>query len=268
SSATAKPKAILTKQIGASVENDAKLSAFISSKINLAIDKRIRAISDHYKAADIIPADNYASLEFTSVPAEVGTASIPRVNFSSANVGRSVDPVSISNPNKNDLDKLQQQLNELQIQLSSIINILQDNSGFLTSKKSIENQFAEIGGYALSSYLGNSFGLNATYVANPNLQISIALMIGILLFGFVIEGRTTRKKVPNEYISEELIDNPNDEYDFMGSTEGIPARMNLARAYFDMGFPDKARKVLTDIATRGDASQKKEARSMLMDLDN
>ena len=95
----------------------------------------------------------------------------------------------------------------------------------------------------------------------------MAIFMTILVLGLIVENRPKYRQRSSEYLSEEIIENPNDEYDFMGSEEGIPAKMNLARAYFDMGLPEKARKVLTDIAAKGDSSQKEEARSMLLDLD-
>ncbi len=54
-----------------------------------------------------------------------------------------------------------------------------------------------------------------------------------------------------------------DEYDFMGSKEAIPAKLDLARAYLAMEDYVSAQKVLVQITRTGDAEQKKEAQKML-----
>jgi FimV-like protein len=241
------------------------LQNFINSKIDLPVNKRIRAIGQNYSQIyRVKDSNNYTSLDYTAIPAEINYSNIPRVDFSRVHAYESNPSEAITSTGLNDLKN---QLNELQLQLSSVINILHDNTEFFTNRKSIENKFAELGGYSVSTYLGKNFNLNSTNVANPHLEIGIALLISILVLGLIVESMPRRKSSANTYISEEIIENPNDEYDFMGSEEGIPAKMNLARAYFDMGLPEKARKVLTEIAARGDSNQKEEARNMLLDLD-
>ena len=240
------------------------LQSYISQKIDLAITERIRSIGMSY--ANNIKStqpDSYVSLDYTNIPAEINSSSIPKVDFDKVSL------VSDTNTKEynSSLTELKNQLNELQLQISSIIHILHENTEVMSNKRSIEHKFSELGGYAISSYLGKNFNLNATNVVNPYLEISIAIFMTILVLGLIIENRPRYRQKSSEYLSEEIIENPNDEYDFMGSEEGIPAKMNLARAYFDMGLPEKARKVLTDIASKGDSSQKEEARSMLLDLD-
>lgn len=255
----------LTKQMVSLPEQE--LQEYISAKIDIAVNKRIRAIGKTYSTKMTpMTSDAYDSLDYTAIPAEIDLSSIPKINFDKVHeYSHAVSSNVIASSNITDLKN---QLNQLQVQLSSVINILHENTDVFTSKKmTLENKFSELNGYAISSYLGKNFNLNPTEVINPRLEIGIAIFLGILLFGVFLESRGARRAKTNEYLSEEIIENPNDEYDFMGSEEGIPAKMNLARAYFDMGLPDKARKVLTEIAVRGDSSQKEEARSMLLDLD-
>ena len=244
-----------------------ELQEYISTKIDIAINKRIRAIGKTYSTKMTpMTSDVYDSLDYTAIPAEVDVSSIPKIDFDK--VHEYSHAVSSNVIASSSITDLKNQLNQLQLQLSSVINMLHDNTDIFASKKTtIENKFSDLNGYAISSYLSKNFNLNATEVINPKLEVGIAILLSILVFGIILESRSTRRAKENEYLSEEIIENPNDEYDFMGSEEGIPAKMNLARAYFDMGLPDKARKVLTEIAARGDSSQKEEARSMLLDLD-
>lgn len=54
-----------------------------------------------------------------------------------------------------------------------------------------------------------------------------------------------------------------DEYDFLGSEEGIPAKLDLARAYFAMEDRAAAIEVLEDVIAKGSEEQQKEAKELL-----
>lgn len=58
-------------------------------------------------------------------------------------------------------------------------------------------------------------------------------------------------------------DDTRGEYDFMGSSEGIPAKLDLARAYIAMEDFDAARQTLSEILGEGDETQRQEAHSLL-----
>jgi FimV-like protein len=61
-------------------------------------------------------------------------------------------------------------------------------------------------------------------------------------------------------------DDTKNEYDFMGSSEGIPAQLDLARAYIAMENYKDARKVLAQVMTKGDANQQQQAKALLMEI--
>ncbi|MEO0998115.1 MAG: FimV/HubP family polar landmark protein, partial [Pseudomonadota bacterium] len=46
----------------------------------------------------------------------------------------------------------------------------------------------------------------------------------------------------------------------------VGTKLDLARAYIDMGDPDGARSILKEVAAEGDAAQKQEAQKLLDDL--
>lgn len=54
-----------------------------------------------------------------------------------------------------------------------------------------------------------------------------------------------------------------DEYDFMGSHEAIPSKIDLARAYIDMGDFKNAKETLNEVIELGNVQQQKEARDLL-----
>lgn len=57
-----------------------------------------------------------------------------------------------------------------------------------------------------------------------------------------------------------------DEYDYLGSQEGIAAKLDLARAYIDMGDTTQASHVLKEVIAHGNEEQRFTARKILSDL--
>lgn len=53
------------------------------------------------------------------------------------------------------------------------------------------------------------------------------------------------------------------EYDLMNSTEGIPAKLNLARAYIEMENKGEAHNILQEVLKQGNEAQQKEAKILL-----
>ncbi len=60
--------------------------------------------------------------------------------------------------------------------------------------------------------------------------------------------------------------NEEGEYDYIGSSEGIPARLDLARMYRDMGDIAQAELVLKSILAQGDEKQSQEANKLLAEF--
>lgn len=54
-----------------------------------------------------------------------------------------------------------------------------------------------------------------------------------------------------------------DEYDFINSAEGIPAKLDLARAYIDMDDIESAKDVLKEVIDRGNSLQVQQAKQLL-----
>jgi FimV-like protein len=67
---------------------------------------------------------------------------------------------------------------------------------------------------------------------------------------------------PKPTLSEE-IDEIEDEYDYLGSREGIAAKLDLASAYIDMGDIEQAMNVLNEVINHGNEEQQYAARQIL-----
>lgn len=95
--------------------------------------------------------------------------------------------------------------------------------------------------------------------------IIIAAVIIILLLLLVFWPR--RKKMTANPINKAKNtttdeDDTKVEYDYMGSNESIPAKLNLARAYVAMEDYEAARKVLNEVAQSGSDEQQVQAAAM------
>ncbi|MBT8506726.1 hypothetical protein B1F79_04535 [Coxiella-like endosymbiont of Rhipicephalus sanguineus] len=67
-------------------------------------------------------------------------------------------------------------------------------------------------------------------------------------------------------LSGESVGDTGEEYDYMGSLESIPAKINLARTYIAMEDQGTARRVLKQVLQSGNKEQRKEAEELLKDL--
>jgi len=54
--------------------------------------------------------------------------------------------------------------------------------------------------------------------------------------------------------------------EFFTGEDTISTRLDLARAYLDMGDPEGARSMLDEVLTEGNAAQKEEARKLLAEI--
>ena len=54
--------------------------------------------------------------------------------------------------------------------------------------------------------------------------------------------------------------------DFLLGEDAIGTKLDLARAYLDMGDPDGARAMLEEVLAEGDASQQDEARKLITEI--
>ena len=96
-----------------------------------------------------------------------------------------------------------------------------------------------------------------------SMYVIIALLTVILLMVVFKKHPTAIAVNANANIAETDEIDTKDEYDFMGSSEAIPAKLDLAHAYIAMEDFSSARKVLRQVISSGDAKQQNEANDML-----
>jgi pilus assembly protein FimV len=66
--------------------------------------------------------------------------------------------------------------------------------------------------------------------------------------------------------SEAIGDSMDDEFDFLSGTDECATKLDLARAYIDMGDEEGARDILSEVVEEGNDQQKKDASDMLAQL--
>ncbi len=84
----------------------------------------------------------------------------------------------------------------------------------------------------------------------------------LLVFGYIIFPRREKQSFPGSYSHEvpEILDQ---DFNPMEGQEGIAAKLNLARAYVDMGKDEDARMALYDVLSHGSDAEQAEAKELL-----
>ena len=89
-------------------------------------------------------------------------------------------------------------------------------------------------------------------------MIAVILLVIILLIVFI---KRSKKQTIIQHEPEQ-----DSDYDFMGSDESIPSKLDLARTYIDMGDTKDAKNVLQEIIELGNAEQQQEAKDLLAQI--
>lgn len=99
-----------------------------------------------------------------------------------------------------------------------------------------------------------------------------SVSILLLMFGVMI-GRMMMRKAQDvaamslkRVQTDVLDDDTKTEYDFMSSSEAIPAKLDLARAYIAMNDEEQARLVLKTVVEKGNHEQRSEAITLIQSM--
>jgi FimV-like protein len=104
------------------------------------------------------------------------------------------------------------------------------------------------------------------------LGASVIFLLGTgVLFGRLWRSRVRVKSAPtvaplSSALSVPLADNAEAEYDFMSTSQAIPAKLDLARSYIAMNDLDQAKSILKTVIEKGDDAQRTEAGQLLQKL--
>lgn len=97
-----------------------------------------------------------------------------------------------------------------------------------------------------------------------NFEVALIIfgLVIVLLIGWGWHHHHSKKKAPLPEASSST-ESTQGEYDLMNSAEGIPAKLNLARAYIEMGNKSEAQNILQEVLKQGNEEQQKEAKALL-----
>ena len=103
----------------------------------------------------------------------------------------------------------------------------------------------------------------------PYMAIASALLVlFFMVYGLFYRRQTVLRQDARRDVAavSEHDDEDEDEYDFLNSEEGISAKLDLARAYIDMGDMDIARQVLNEVRQLGKPDEQQQAEKILSDM--
>tara|TARA_B100001248_G_scaffold242861_1_gene210706 strand:+ start:30 stop:335 length:306 start_codon:yes stop_codon:yes gene_type:complete len=92
------------------------------------------------------------------------------------------------------------------------------------------------------------------------------LIYSLCIIGSLITCCAIYLIILNKQTKTSLYDLEQDEYDFLGSPDGIPSNLDLARAYIAMSQFNEAKTILKQIAQCHEASFQNEAKALLHEI--
>lgn len=190
-------------------------------------------------APKIIPT--VVSANVTAVPSDTQIIKdqLTQVNASIANLSAQVMVLESTNKTlQTQLDSLQQRM----LSAEMAVTQLQHTSGCWLTRTAqwMQAQFGVVGAYIV---------LFAVVV--------VVILILLFLFSWCKCCKKEMEKI------EPTISPAKDDFDLMNAAEGIAAKLNLARAYIDMGNIAAAQELLQTVVQHGNPEQQAEAQQLL-----
>jgi FimV-like protein len=147
------------------------------------------------------------------------------------------------------LQDLQQNVHDLQTQVTTL---QQNNNRWQTYIASLKSTFAPFWTYSATSPL---------YDKLLKFAIWLTSVITIILFFSLLTVSNKKPQTPKTSTDSKI-----DDYDFLGSREGLAAKLDLAQAYINMEQTDLAKKLLEEVLAEGNMEQKELAKKMLTSI--
>lgn len=206
------------------------------------------------KSASRIPAQS--SPDHGSVA--VLQALVAQINQNDVLYQQKTDALIQDLTSKNQL--MQQQLEQL-TQALSLLN--QEVNQLKTAKDSVINPTPAVSAPSTGfKHWVESFGFRFSPQSYALGVTAIALILLLLIWIFWPRSNMA-KSMPDFQNSLVGEDDTKSEYDYMGSNESMPAKLNLARTYIAMEDYVAARSVLHEVSEKGDEQQQQEASDLL-----
>ena len=89
--------------------------------------------------------------------------------------------------------------------------------------------------------------------------VILSLVVVVLIIAQILSLRAIKRLPRGQDLGKEL----DEEYDFMATQEAMPAKLDLARAYIEMGDDDQAKEVLAGIVASGQPEFVAQAKALL-----
>lgn len=163
-----------------------------------------------------------------------------------------------------DLQKIQKQISSMQTQLVQILVALEDKKYAQRDMKSaLDHKYVLFDSSQLES--GNDGAYYTAFSIDSDtayMEWIIAAIMSLTTLGMIV----TNQRENYVDIGVDLENMDDDEYDYIGSTDGVPIKLNLAKAYCEMGNTEKAQKTLNEVIAKGNKSQQAEAKDILAEI--
>jgi FimV-like protein len=231
--------------------------------VAIAKDNATSAASPSSVAAVAQPA---ASQSLT-VPAAAPLATSAALDSGAAIIHANL-PQAMLAQNTNNADQRIQNLMQSNQAMGSAIRAINQNIAVM------QEQMTQLAGAHSSSSSSDWF---SHLTQNPDFIGFLSfggVSVLLLMFGVMI-GRMMMKKAQDVAVMSQkkvqadvLDDDTKTEYDFMSSSEAIPAKLDLARAYIAMNDEEQARLVLKTIIENGNSEQRSEALILIQSMIN
>lgn len=235
-----------------------------------SIMRQSQQIQASKSASSTPPVETVPATVSALVPVSTATPSSESNQALQAMINRS-NQVSAMNKQQTDdkIDALSQDVKSLQDQaqrLTQALSMLNQQVSALSSQGSSASDSAADKA-AASEVKAAISSVNATTVPQSH-SISIylwMLVLLVVLVGFVLllKLQSTVAKLKAGGVGSLDNDQLEEEFDFMGSDEAIPAQLDLARTYIAMNDIKQAKEVLRNVLKKGSLEQKREAQDLL-----
>lgn len=164
------------------------------------------------------------------------------------------------------LQALDHRINLLEAQVDLLQKQIAINNNVTASNRDNIHQLALKVETNKPNQLQRAFNEFKQTTASLLLHEGLPILIGIGILAILLIVWLVLPSSKNSLDEDDSLVEDEDEYDFMGSVEGIPAKLDLARAYVDMDDSESAEKVLADVIANGTAAQKKQAKTILTEI--
>lgn len=165
----------------------------------------------------------------------------------------------------NRLGTVESKTNLITSQLANFSEKIATIEKSLNSLSELEQKMSKGASYRFFTIIDQYTEQLSDYLGPQLFKVLVAAIIIILLMLLISLFRSHHKKDEFSYHQSHPV---NQEHDFnlMEGTEGVKAKLNLARAYIEMGDKSKAKEILHEVLAHGSDAEQEEANILLAEI--